>query len=308
MKEKLYLLGHQIAHSKSPAMHNALYKTLGLNWEYALMDCADANQAKSFLAKSAYLGLNITTPYKPLAFEEANIKAASAKLAGGANVVVRKGDALLAYNKDGEGCISYLEEQGFSFCDATIVVCGTGPTALSIFHAAALAGAAQATLLGRNLKRTEAALLAYRRELKAMARAPIELPALREGHRNIREAHEETDFAFSSYRAAAAEVFGEADLIINATPLGMREGDAAPFNTDCLQEHQTVYDVVYGHGQTTLVRAAQEAGCRVFDGSGMLVSQAVASAITFFEVTGVDFQATQAEMFALMAQAAGFEC
>ena len=140
-----------------------------------------------------------------------------------------------------------------------------------------------------------------------MAHGTIDLPAAREGHRTFREAYEKTQFSYGSYRTSPGS-FSSADLIVNATPLGMGAGDKPPFDTGLLQAHQTVYDVVYGHGQTRLVKAAREKGCAVFDGSGMLVVQAVASAVTFFEVAEVDVSATEGEMFAIMAQAAGFPC
>ena len=307
MQERLYLLGHPVAHSKSPAMHNALYRALGIPWDYEAKDCAEAAAARRFLEEGDFLGVNITTPYKPLAFEHATIKAASAKLAQGANVLVRKGAASIAYNKDGEGCVSYLEQKGFSFKGAKVVVCGTGPTSLAILFAAAVAGAAKVVLIGRNKQRAERVLKGRVKEFDTMAWATIELPAAREGHRSFREAYEKTELAFGSYRTSSG-VFADADLIVNATPQGMGEGDAPPFDTSLLQEHQTVYDVVYGHGQTSLVKAAQEAGCTVFDGSGMLVAQAVASAITFFEIAGIDIHATEDEMFTIMAKAANFLC
>lgn len=60
--------------------------------------------------------------------------AASATLAHGANVLVNKDGALIAYNTDGQGCVAYLERAGVDFRGASVVVCGTGPTSLSILH------------------------------------------------------------------------------------------------------------------------------------------------------------------------------
>ena len=79
--ESLYLLGHPIAHSSSPAMYNAVYERLGLPWRYGLADCATEEEARSFVEARGFLSINITTPYKPLAFEAATAKAATAKLA-----------------------------------------------------------------------------------------------------------------------------------------------------------------------------------------------------------------------------------
>ena len=68
--ERLYILGHPVAHSKSPVMYNALYERLGLPWTYALADFAELDDARAFLDAREFLSVNITTPYKPLAFRE----------------------------------------------------------------------------------------------------------------------------------------------------------------------------------------------------------------------------------------------
>ena len=144
--ENLYLLGHPIAHSKSPVMYNAVYARLGLPWRYELADLAGEEEARAFLAARDFLSVNITTPYKPHAYEAATHKAASAKLARGANLLVKHGEALLAYNTDGQGCVAFLERTGFDFAGASVAVCGTGPTALAILHACAVAGAREVVL------------------------------------------------------------------------------------------------------------------------------------------------------------------
>lgn len=306
MGEKLYLLGHPIGHSKSPVMYNALYEKLGLPWDYASMDCASEDEARAFLEAREFFSINITTPYKPLAFEAASVRAATAKLAQGANVLVKKGSALIAYNVDGEGCVDYLERVGMRFPGAQVVVCGTGPTALSILHACALAGAARVVLVGRDKTRARSALESYVALYSELAFATVDPPAARDGHLSFREAYEQVDFAYGSYDASS-RVFSEADLIVNATPLGMHPGDPSPFDTKLLHEGQTVFDAVYGHGVTALVAGARETGCSVFDGQGMLVAQAVATAVMLLEIAGVESDLPREEMFDIMAEAAGFD-
>ena len=75
--QKLYVLGHPVAHSKSPVMYNAVYGKLGFPWEYRLMDCETPAEAKAFLAARDFLSINITTPYKPEALAAATARAAS---------------------------------------------------------------------------------------------------------------------------------------------------------------------------------------------------------------------------------------
>lgn len=307
MREKVYLLGHPIAHSKSPAMHNALYRELGLDWEYELKDCATEEEAQRFIEQGEYRGINITTPYKPVAFAQADIKASSAKLAQGANVLARKNAVSVAYNVDGEGCVSYLERTVFDFRGTQVVVCGTGPTALAIVHTAAQAGADKITLIGRNKERSERTLNRYLKEFGSLAYATIALPPTHDGWRSFREAYDETKFTYGSYKSTQ-HVFSKADLVINATPIGMKQGDTLPFDPDLLHEGQTVFDVVYGHGKTELIAAAQARGCKAYDGSGMLVAQAVATDRIFFDIAELALDMSDIEMFDIMARAADFEC
>ena len=288
--ESLYLLGHPIAHSKSPVMYNAVYARLGLPWCYELADLAGEEEARAFLAARDFLSVNITTPYKPHAFEAATHKAASAKLARGANLLVKHGEALLAYNTDGQGCVAFLERTGFDFAGASVAVCGTGPTALAILHACAVAGAREVVLVGRDRERAQSVLQDYVDEFGRLSSATIDLPAASEHHRSFREAYDATAFKFGSY----------------ATPLGMQAGDPAPFDGALFQPGQRAFDVVYGHGETAFAAGARAAGCTVSDGAGMLVAQAVASVRTVCDIAGVDVDLDAIDLFEVMAEAAGF--
>lgn len=304
--EKLFILGHPIAHSKSPAMYNPVYKKLGLPWTYGFADCPTREEAEAFLQARDFLSLNVTTPYKPLAFEVAGVRAATAQVAKGANVLVRKGDALIAYNVDGQGCVGYLERTGVTFAGARVVVCGTGPTALSILHAASQAGAAEVVLLGRNKERARAVLEEYAETYGRLAGATIDLPPAVKGHLSFRTAYEQVGLKFGSY-ATSTRAIAVADVVIDATPLGMCAGDPAPFDTALLSKGQTVFDVVYGHGETALVGAARSAGCAVHDGAGMLVAQAVATLGIVCDIAEVELPLSFDETFELMARAADME-
>lgn len=281
MTQHAYILGHPVAHSKSPAMHNAAYRALGLDWEYGFADRATQAEARAFLAGGDWRACNVTMPYKPLALEMADEPSVAAQIAGGANVLVRgENGAILADNTDGIGCVSYLQRCGVRFPDARVVVCGTGPTAVSIMYACVRAQTGSIALLSRDAQRAARAVGAY-----AAAGGGGCVEALAYGD------------ASSRIRAA--------DIIVDATSLGMHAGDPSPFDTALLHARHAVFDVVYGHGETALVAAAHAAGCRVFDGSGMLVAQAVetirdiAAAIDGFAVP------EDVDLFEIMAQAAG---
>ena len=303
--EKLYILGHPVSHSKSPVMYNAAYETLGLDWEYGFMDLPNADDAERFLASKDYLSLNITTPYKPQAYAAAELKAATAQLAHGVNLIVNKDGHLLGFNVDGQGAVRFMEREGVGFMDAKVVVCGTGPTALSILHACVLAGASEVLLLGRDKQRAKQVMERYVDEYRHLASTAIPMPSAEENHLDFVDAYEHASYKFGSYETSKKAI-AAADIIVDATVLGMNEGDPAPFDTSLLHGGQCVMDTVYGHGETALVRGAKQAGCRVFDGGGMLVSQAALTAITLCEVAGTQLELSYDELFDIMSEAAGF--
>ena len=304
--QKLYVLGHPVAHSKSPVMYNAVYKKLGFPWHYDLMDCETPAEAKAFLDKRDFLSINITTPYKPEALAAATAKAASAKLAHGANILVKKKDALIAFNTDGQGCIGYLERAGFDFAGAKVAICGTGPTALAILHAATIAGASEVLLLSRNKEHARDVLERYVEEFGELAHATVDLQAPKADHRSFLSAYEETTFRFGSYTTSTQAIHA-ADLVINATPLGMRAGDPAPFDVSLFRSGQAAFDVVYAHGETAFAAGAKAAGCTFCDGCGMLVAQAVATVQAVCDVSEIELALPFDELFDIMAQAADFD-
>lgn len=307
MTQHLYVIGHPVAHSKSPAMYNALYGALGLDWEYGCKDFEYAHDADAFLADRDWLSVNITTPYKPNAFAAADVKAASARLTRGVNMLINRNGKLVGMNTDGIGCIRHIEREGYSFGGAAVVVCGTGPTSLAMVQAAAQAGASRVTLVGRVKQRSERALARFVREYGRLAYATMDLSPADGGHRSFREGYDETDFLFGSYRTST-QAIADADIIIDATPLGMKKDDPAPFPARLLHGQQLVYDVVYAHGETALVRAARDAGVDALDGRGMLAAQAVENALALLQMEGVDNLPSWDDMFRIMAQAAGFPC
>ncbi|MEC4273517.1 shikimate dehydrogenase [Adlercreutzia sp. R25] len=306
MTEHLYVLGHPVGHSKSPAMYNAVYEKVGLDWRYELMDIPEKAAAESFLAQRDFLSVNVTTPYKPEAFEAADVRAASAMLAHGANVLANKNGTLIAYNTDGQGCVSYLERAGVKFRGTSVVVCGTGPTSLSILHAVAQTGPAELILMGRDKVRARKVMRTYADELGALVGHTVDMPAFKEGHLSFAEMYRQVAFKFGSYETSR-QAIAAADVIIDATPLGMNEGDSAPFDTALLHGGQTVFDVVYGHGETALAKAARAAGCRFIDGAGMLVGQAVVTVNILRDISEeAALDIPEDELFDIMARAAGF--
>ncbi len=305
LPQKLYVLGHPVGQSKSPVMYNAAYEALGLPWEYGLMDCADDRCAQEFLDERDFLSINVTTPFKPLALATATTCSPSARLAEGANVLINgarvgASDGLTAFNTDGIGCVGFLQRCGVDFPRASVVICGTGPTSRAILHAVISAGAAKTTLLGRDMLRTRATVQAYADQLVAIAKSPLDAESL-EARKTLDSMANHVVQA-GNYEKADG-IIASATVIIDATSLGMLEGDPAPFDTALLRQNQVVFDTVYGHGETALLDAARRLGCRAYDGAGMLVGQAVATVELLCTAAGVNLTASYDELFDIMAKA-----
>ena len=299
-----FLIGHPVAHSLSPALYRRAYETLNLPWTYEALDLADEAAASAWLSASDYFSVNVTTPYKPLALTTATVAGASAQLAGGANLLVAHRGERLGFNVDGQGCLAALAREGFSVAGRTVAICGTGPTALSILHQCLCEGAARIVLLSRDKARSERVLRSYAKACERLATTAIDLAGFGSGgrHTTLSEALANTALQYGSYTTSTA-VIAQAALIVDATTLGMAPDDPAPFDVSLLGADQWVVDTVYGHGQTALIAGARAAGAKAFDGSGMLVGQAVATVTTLCALADVDCPLTFNELFDLMATA-----
>jgi len=246
------VIGWPVEHSLSPAMHNAAYETLGLNWVYvplpvpsheALFAVVEALRALPFV------GFNVTMPYKQVMLELCDETATLAEMAGAVNTVQCLDGRLIGYNTDGRGLLESLEtDVGFDPADASVAVIGAGGAAGAAVTALVLAKAARLAIINRDVSHAER----LRERISGHLRG--------------------TSVSIHALDAAEEDVRG-ADLVVNATPLGMEPEDPSPIPRAWLRRDQVVLDMVYGGGRTTLVRDAEQAGARAVDGLGLLVAQ-----------------------------------
>jgi shikimate dehydrogenase len=248
------VIGWPLEHSLSPAMHNAVYAELGLDWAYVPLAVSDETGLRRLFAAARSLhivGLNITMPYKEAVLELCDEVATAARMAGAVNTVHCSGDGkLIGYNTDGRGMLESLStDASFDPAGKRVVLLGAGGAAGGAFVALILAKAAAITVVNRNVERAEELL-----DRMAMRAGDIALDA------------ETPDGAESAVH--------EADLIINATPVGMKPGSGTPVPVQWLDAGQVVLDMVYGTAAPTqLVTGARAAGATALDGLGMLVAQ-----------------------------------
>jgi shikimate dehydrogenase len=238
------VIGSPVRHSLSPAMHNAAFAELGLDWVYVACEVAPAAVTGALAGVRALGigGLSVTIPHKGAVLAEVDELTPTARAVGAVNTVVPgDGGRLLGENTDGAGFLASLADQGFDPDGRRCVILGAGGAARAVVHALAGAGAAEILVVNRTPGRAEAT-------------AALAGPAGRVG--------------------AAADV-AHADLVVNATPLGLAGADpsALPVDPDLLGGGQLVVDLVPNPAVTPFMRVARDRGAQVAGGLGMLVHQ-----------------------------------
>lgn len=247
------VVGNPLRHSLSPPMHNAAYEHLGLDWVYVPLKVEAEVGLRRLVAATRsldFVGFNVTMPFKQAMLELCDEVATAASMAGAVNTVHCVDGRLVGYNTDGRGLLEALElETGFVPADTDVVVLGGGGAAGAAIVALILARARSVTVVGRDMTRME------------------ELVERMQGHAGqVRLGAE--------LLSCAQDAVQRASLIVNATPLGMSEGDPSPLPKEWLAADKVIYDMVYGtQQQTALVQDARSVGAEAVDGLGMLVCQ-----------------------------------
>lgn len=256
----LGVLGWPVAHSLSPQIQNAALRAAGLDYVY-LAFAVPPEQFEAALrgfAAAGVVGLNCTVPHKHAALAACDMLSDVAKVVGAVNTLHFREDGIHGTNTDVEGYVETLRhEGGFDFAGRTVVQLGAGGAGRGMALGALVAGAARLVIVNR----TRDKALALAEEL-GMLHPGVDISAL----------SPETDAP--AVRAALAE----ADLVANATSLGLREGDSFPCEVEALPPRCIVFDAAYtAQRSTAWLRAAERHGCPTLDGLGMLVRQGAAA-------------------------------
>ncbi len=250
------LMGWPISHSHSPAMHNAAFAALGLPWAYVPLPVqpGHAGDAVRGLAALGFAGANVTMPHKPAVMPHLDELTAAARTVGAVNtIIVREDGTLLGDTTDGYGFMADLAEHRVAL-DGPALVIGAGGAARSVTYALAEAGMTVAVC---GLETDQA------QHLCQVTMAALSLPAGR--------------LTAHPYPAGLPELAPAAQLIVNATSLGMHEGDPAPWDPSVpFRPDQIIYDLVY-HRPTAFLALAAADGARTIGGLGMLVHQGARS-------------------------------
>lgn len=236
------VIGFPVRHSLSPAMHNAAFRELGLDWIYVACEVAPGAVGAAFAGVRAlgFGGLSVTIPHKAAALEAVDELTDAARAVGAVNTVVpTAGGRLRGDNTDGAGFLTSLADEGFDPTGRICAVLGAGGAARAVVHALAGAGAAEIIVVNRTPARAESTAA----------------------------------LAGATGRVGSPGDVVSADLIVNATPLGLAGSQDLPIDPELLGEGQLVVDLVPNPAVTPLMRAARERGAVAAGGLGMLVHQ-----------------------------------
>jgi shikimate dehydrogenase len=250
------IMGHPVAHSRSPLLHGYWLRTLGIAGAYEFADVAPETFEAFFrgLAANGFVGGNITIPHKEAAFRLVDRREPAAETIGAVNTVWYEGDTLVGGNTDWRGVVESLDDihPGWDRSPGRAVVLGAG-------------GSARASVYGLLQRGYRVAIVN-----RTIARAE-KLAA---------------EFGASAYGTdALPHLLADADVLINNTSLGMAGKPPLEIDLGRLKKSAIVYDVVYVPLETGLLKAAKARGHRTVDGLSMLLYQAVVGFSHWFGVT-----------------------
>ena len=249
------VIGNPVEHSLSPAIHNAAFRKLSLNFVYLAWKVDVIGDAiKGLRALGNFRGASVTIPHKVSAVPFLDDLEPTARHIGAINTIVAVRGRLIGYNTDATGSVRALKEGGVTLEGRRIVILGSGGAARAIaFALAAESGADKLTVLGVDDK--ERSTLAS--DLRSKTNVAIE-------------------DAFLDDRALGRTV-PEAQVLIHCTPIGMSpKTDATCVPASLLHRGLAVMDIVYTPRETKLLADARCAGCRTIPGLEMFLNQAVA--------------------------------
>ena len=238
------IFGYPVEHTLSPAMHNAAFEALGMDCCYVPFVVHPDRLSAAVEAVRALnlLGVNITVPHKEKVIPMLDRIDDEASFIGAVNTIVNSDGRLTGYNTDGRGFMQSLSESGIDVKKRNVLIIGAG-------------GAARA--IGYYLAQKAKGLHIYGRTPERAERLAADLKKVSDKVLAVQD--------ISSV--------GGFDIIVNATPLGLKDDDPLPLDAGLLRGKKTVCDLIYK--DTRLLREASKSGCITMNGLGMLLWQGV---------------------------------
>lgn len=255
------LLGHPVAHSISPQMHNEAFRLLGLDYVYLAFDVQPQGLARALegLKEVHIQGFNLTMPLKTAIIPYLDGLTPAARLAGAVNTVFRKDGQYIGHNTDGIGYMQSVADQGYDIIGKKMTLLGAGGAATAICVQAALDGVSSIDMFKRknaSFSETEA----FCQRIAADTGCQIRLLDIED-------------------KALLADSLRDSAILTNATNVGMAPNQEQSILPDpaLLPSHVIVSDIIYNPRETMLMRQARAAGCPAFNGLYMLLFQGAAA-------------------------------
>ena len=259
--ELIGLMAYPIRHSSSPAMHNAAFAKLGLDYAYLAfeVDNDSLEGAVQGLRSLKLVGSNVSMPNKTVVHKYLDKLSPAAEMCGAVNTIVNEDGVLTGHITDGTGYMMSLKDNGVDVIGKKMTIVGAGGAATAIEIQAALDGVAEISIFNR------------KDEFWANA------------EETVRKINEKTNCKAQLFDLAdldkLKEEIASSYLFTNATGMGMKplEGKTYIPNKSFLRPDLIVSDVVYYPRETELLRMAKEVGCKTMNGLGMMLFQGAAA-------------------------------
>ena len=258
------VIGNPIAHSLSPAIHNAGYQALDLDFVYLAFRVEDVKNALAGMrAFTSFRGMSVTIPHKIEAMKYVDEIVEVDRSIGSINTIINENGKLIGLGTDGPGALKALVDAGVELAGKSVLMLGSGGAARAIaFTLARNTTMSKLTILDVN----EGMLQGLTTDLKNGTASCIESELLTDG--------------------SLSQAMAHADLVINCTPIGMHPKEGVSLVPDGLfRSGQVIFDVVYTPLETKLLADARAHGLKVISGVEMFINQAV---LQFRHFTGVD--------------------
>ncbi|WP_141266215.1 shikimate dehydrogenase [Thermodesulfovibrio sp. Kuro-1] len=237
------IFGDPIEHTLSPLIHNEAFSYLGLDYCYVAFNVKKdkLKEATEAIRALNIRGVNITVPHKETVIQYIDEVSDEAKNIGAVNTILNNEGILKGFNTDVNGFILSLKDEGISIKNKNFLILGAG-------------GAAKAIVYG---------ILKEGGKVYIYNRTPPKALAIKEKFKK---------FGFIEIVEMDKSVTEKIDVIVNATSLGLKKDDPMPLNPELIKPEHVYCDIVYP--ETPLMREAEQIGCKVVGGIGMLLWQA----------------------------------
>jgi shikimate dehydrogenase len=248
------VIGDPIGHSLSPAIHNAAFHALGLDYLYLASRVTDVENALAGMrALENFRGMSITIPHKIAAMHYVDAIDAVDQAIGSINTVINDKGRLVGFGTDGPGALKALLDAGVAIDGKQVLMLGAGGAARAIAFA-----------------------LAYQTRLRRLTILDIDESLWDELSADLKNGTSATVEGRTFSDAALAAAMARADVIVHCTPIGMHpKAEASLVPPDLFRKGQVVFDIVYSPLETRLLTEAKASGLQVISGVEMFVNQAV---------------------------------